>query len=74
MFAFLSKLFSPTVDSVISDITKKIEQLHAVAELHALEAQAKAKVIAEANVLKTFAEGEYSRAKVIAGKLAALVS
>lgn len=67
MFAFLKKLFSPSVDSIIADITQKVEQLHAVAELHNAEIVAKQAIINEA-------AAEYDRAKAIAGKLTALVS
>lgn len=66
-------LFSKTIDSIISDITSKIEQLHVVAELHAAEAYAQSEVELAAAKARTFAQNEYARAKAIAAKFEALV-
>lgn len=74
MFSFLKSLFVKSVDSIIADITQKIEHLHIVAEAHAVEQAVQQKIIAEASAAKAFAEAEYSRAKTIASKLTALVS
>lgn len=66
-------LFSKTIDSIISDITSKIEQLHIVAEAHATEANVQAAIEAEAAKLRVFAQNEYGRAKALAAKFEALV-
>lgn len=64
---------STTIDNIIADITKKIEALHIVAELHADAAKLQAEVEAEAAKARTFAENEYARAKAIAAKFEALI-
>jgi hypothetical protein len=75
MFAYLKSLFSrKTVDSIIADITAKIEHLHVVAEAHAEAAKIHSEVIAERSKLIVEANTEFDRAKAIAGKLTALVS
>ena len=66
-------LFSKTIDSIIADITSKIEQLHAVVELHAVEAGIQAEAERVAAELRTFAENEFARAKAIAKKFEDLV-
>lgn len=62
-----------SIDSIISDVTAKIEQLHVVAELHADAAKVQAEAEAQAAKLRAFAETEYARAKAIAAKFEALV-
>ncbi len=74
MLTLFRKWFGQTIDGLISDITNKVEQLHAVAELHAAEESVKAKIAADAKAAQAFAEKEYDRAKAIAAKLTALVS
>lgn len=66
-------IFSKSIDSIISDITSKIDQLHVVAELHADAAKVQLAVEAEAAKLRVFAENEYARAKALAAKFEALV-
>jgi hypothetical protein len=66
-------IFSKTIDSIISDITSKIEQLHIVAEAHAAFAALKAEEEKLAGEARAFAEKEYGRAKAIAAKFEALV-
>ena len=66
--------FTKSVDNIIADITSKIEQLHLVADLKAREAEVHDAVVAERNKLAADARNEYARAKVIAGRLASLVS
>lgn len=66
-------LFSKTIDSIIADIEKKISHLHAVAEVHAAFAAAKAEEEKLAGEARVFAENEYARAKAIAAKFEALV-
>lgn len=77
MLNFFARLFGivkTDIDSIISDIVVKVEHLHIVAEAHAAEQAAQAKIIAEATAAKAFAEKEYSRAKSIAERLTALVN
>ena len=66
-------LFSKTIDSIIADITSKIEQLHVVAEAHTAAAAAAAEAEVVAQKARTFAENEYGRAKALAAKFEALV-
>lgn len=66
--------FMKTIDSIIEDITKKIEQLHAVAAVHAEVSRLNSEAIAKSTELRDFAESEYARAKAIAAKFEALVS
>jgi hypothetical protein len=66
-------VFMKTIDGILSDITSKIEQLHAVAELHSDYANLKLQVESEARKARLFAESEYARAKAIAAKFEALV-
>jgi len=74
MFAFIRSLFTKSINSIIADITKKIEHLHIVAELHAAESVVQTAIAKEATAARLFADTEYSRAKSIAGKLTALIS
>jgi len=66
-------IFSKSIDSIIADITSKIEQLHFVAEFHAGMAAVKAEEEKRAAEARTFAENEYARAKALAAKFEALV-
>lgn len=74
MFAFIRSFFIKSIDSIIADITLKIEHLHIVAELHNAETAVQAAIVAEAQKAQAFASLEYSRAKAIADKLTALIS
>lgn len=77
MLNFLARLFGivkADIDSIISDITLKVEALHAVAAAHAEEQKVQADIIAEASKAKAFAESEFTRAKAIAERLTALVN
>jgi hypothetical protein len=67
-------LFTKSIDSIIADITAKIEQLHIVAEYHKVAAEAHAAIVAERTKLANLALKEEARAKAIAAKFAALVS
>ena len=62
-----------TIDSIIADITAKIEKLHLVAEVHAEAAKVQAEVEVAAGRARAFAESEYGRAKAIAAKFEALI-
>lgn len=77
MPAFLARLFGivkTDIDSIIQDIVLKVENLHVVAEAHAVEQKAQQAVIAEAQKAEAFAAKEYARAKAIAERLTALVN
>jgi hypothetical protein len=67
-------LFKNTVDSIIADISAKIEKLSVVAEAHALAAQLHRDVIDERQKLVNFANQEEARARSIAAKFKALIS
>jgi len=67
-------LFRKSVDDLIKDIVNKVEQLHAIAELHAEEQKIHDETIRLATEARALAEREFNRAKSIAGKLTALVS
>jgi hypothetical protein len=72
LFSFLSKLFKPSVDSIIADIEAKVAKLHIVADAHAEESKLHAEVIAEKQKLIAYADAEFARAKAIALKLKGL--
>jgi hypothetical protein len=75
MFDLITSFFSrKTVDSIIADITAKIEHLHVVAEAHAEAEKIHAAVIAERTKLAQDARAEFARAKTITAKFEALVS
>lgn len=65
MFSFFKKV---SVDSIIADITSKVEQLRVVSEFHAAESAAHAEVIKIKQELIATADAEYARAKSIAAK------
>jgi len=67
-------LFSHTVDSIIADISAKVEKLHVVAEAHAEAVKIHNAEIAVRTRLVATANAEFARAKAIAAKLTALVS
>lgn len=69
----LFSLFRPSVDSIIGDITKKIEKLKILADLKNAEANAHASVIVEKTRLAQAARAEKERALAIADKLKNLV-
>lgn len=66
--------FTNTVESIVSDITGKIEKLHAVAEAKHIEAQAHDAVATERIKLASEARSVRDRAKTIAEKFTALIS
>jgi len=75
--SFLNKLVGRTeasVDSIIADITKRIESLHIVAEAHSEAAKVHNEAKALSTRLETEAIAEFNRAKSIAAKFEALVS
>lgn len=77
MLKFLARLFGivkTDIDSIISDIVQKVENLHVVAEAHIAEAKVQAALRDEAQKAADFAEKEYARAKAIAERLTALVN
>jgi len=65
--------FGKTIDSIIADITSKIDALHVVAEAHAAEALVQVQLEAAASKARVFAENEFARAKALAAKFEALV-
>ena len=67
-------LFKHTVDSIIADISAKVEKLHIVAEAHAAAEVAHNEEVLLRQKLAAAARAEYTRAKAIAAKLTALVS
>ena len=67
-------LFGKTVDSIIADLTKKIQHLEQVVEARAEQAKTHALEIEKHNVLLQGVQAEASRAFAIAGKLKALLS
>ena len=74
--SFLNKLVGraeASVDSIIADITKRIESLHVVAEAHAAAAKLHQDEIEFRSKLVATAGAEYARAKSIAAKFEALV-
>lgn len=66
--------FQSSVDSIIADISAKIEKLHIVAEAHAEAIVVHGVVISERQKLVAFAQAEYNRAQSIAAKFMALIS
>ena len=76
LFARILAFFhsKPSVDGIIADIVDKVEQLHAVKEAKALEAEAHAYAVEEYKKLQSAALQEKDRALAIAEKLTALVS
>lgn len=67
-------LFWKTIDSILSDITAKIEQLHSVADAHAAKALVAADEASLHTKLHDFAVAEEARARKIAAKFTELVS
>lgn len=74
MFSFFKSLFTKTVDSIIADISAKIESLHVVAEAKATAAALHEDEIALRTRLKADAIAEYDRAKRIASKFAEFIN
>lgn len=66
--------FKKSVDSIVADITQKIEHLHVLAELHDAEAEVHNIAAAERAKLSAWFTSEAVRAKAIAHKLTALVT
>lgn len=66
--------FKKTVDSILADITAKIESLHIVADAHTLAASGHAMEIEYRTKLKADAEAEAKRARNVAAKFLDLVS
>lgn len=66
--------FKHTVDSIIADISAKVEKLHIVAEAHAAAEVAHSAEASLRSKLAAEARAEYTRAKSIAAKFAALIS
>lgn len=71
---FLSLFAKKTVDSIISDISTKVEQLHVVAAAKAEAEQIHLAEITLRNKLVAEARAEWTRAKSIAAKFEALIS
>lgn len=67
-------LFKKTIDSLVADITAKVEHLHIVATAHELEAEVHYRVVDERQALAALATAEGERARRIAGKFAELLS
>jgi hypothetical protein len=76
LFSRIRAFFSSktSVDSIISDIVNKVEQLHAVKEAKHAEAEAHAYAVEAFKQLQSAALQEKERALAIAEKLTALVS
>lgn len=72
MFSFLK--IRQSVDSIISDIEAKVAALNVAAEFHAAEADMHSVAALIKTELSAVATSESQRAKVIAAKLAALIS
>lgn len=70
LFGFTQK----SVDSIIADIQTRIDQLHVVAEAHAIAANLHKDEIEFRIKLVATAEAEYARAKSIATKFKELIS
>lgn len=68
------KFNRPSVDSIIRDITLKVEQLHAVSEAHHIASEVHDAVAVERAKLAVALRTERDRAKSIAGKLTSLIS
>ena len=68
------KLFHKSVDSIVADIVKKIEDLHVVKELKHLESIAHAELVEKYQKLQSAALQEKDRALAIAEKLTALIN
>lgn len=66
--------FKKTVDSIIADISARIESLHTVADIHAAAATDHAVEIGLRSKLKAEAEAEAARARRLAAKFLELVS
>lgn len=66
--------FKTSIDSILSDITAKIEHLHVVADAHAAEALIAADRASLYTKLHDFAVAEEARARKIAAKFTELVS
>lgn len=65
--------FRKSIDSIVADITQKIEHLHIVAEAHMTEAAVQNAIVDEATKAAAFAKAEYARAKGIAERLTNLI-
>lgn len=74
MFSFFRQFFQKSVDSIIADITSKIDQLHIVSDVHAEAVKLHNAEIEVRARLGAAAARESARAKAIAEKLKALVS
>jgi hypothetical protein len=77
MIAFFRKLFGlvpQTVDGIIADIEAKVASLGVAADFHNAEAELHSAEAALRTRLSAAANAEATRAKVIAGKLSALIS
>jgi hypothetical protein len=74
MFTFIKNLFKKTTDSIVADISAKIEALHVVAAAHAEAEKLHNEEIALRTRLAAEASAEYARAKSIATKFKELIS
>lgn len=74
MFAFIKSFFTKSVDSIVADISDRVEQLHVVADAKALEAKLHDEEVAARTFLRDLATKEVARAKAIAAKFEALIS
>lgn len=66
--------FTKTIDSILADITEKIESLHIVADAHAAKAAIAAEEASVQLKLHDWATTEEARARKIAAKFTELVS
>lgn len=75
LIAFIKSFFTKhEVDAIIADIEAKVNSLNVAAEFHAAEADLHSAAAAIKTQLSTAANAESTRAKVIAAKLAGLIS
>lgn len=63
-----------SIDSIISNITEQVEQLHAVSDEHHEHAEVHDAIIAESTAQAQAHRKERDRAKGIAGRLTSLIS
>ena len=66
-------IFKNTIESIVSDITSKVEKLHALAELKEKEAVVHDTIVVERRRLAAEAREIVARAKAVAEKFAALI-
>jgi hypothetical protein len=71
--SLIARFFHPSVDGILSSMTKKIDQLHVASRFHDAEAVAHDEAMKVAAAAKAFAEKESERARTAAANFRKLI-